>query len=446
MSDLSPPPFPYPVAYPLGTSGKMVCINPDGSLGTTTISGDVTLNSMTGLTEVLSTNGVPFSAVATSNNYNDLSNLPSIPAAQVNSDWNASSGVSQILNKPSIPSGQVNSDWNASSGVAQILNKPTIPSSQIQSNWNETNSAFLDYIQNKPTNVSDFTNDIGYINSSVLSMTLFNYVTSTALTSTLSGYTTSSALTTALAGYVPTSRTVNGHALSSNVTISASDVGAPSGSGSSTGTNTGDQTNISGNAATVTTNANLTGPVTSVGNTTTITNAAVTYEKIQNESASTLLGNPTGSAAAPSEITLGNGLAFSGTTVTALRTTSAISPYTLVTSTSAGGTQVNATKDSTVRHTVSLSSTVNVITATAATSQVVAETCPTNSITAGNWVYVADVKLSQTVSLAVALGLAQTDDRQLCFDVPGGSFYRLRSIGAGTHTETWVGGQQTIYG
>lgn len=36
------------------------------------------------------------------------------------------------------------------------------------------------------------------------------------------------------------------------------------------GTNTGDQTNISGNAATVTTNANLTGNVTSVGNATTL--------------------------------------------------------------------------------------------------------------------------------------------------------------------------------
>lgn len=36
------------------------------------------------------------------------------------------------------------------------------------------------------------------------------------------------------------------------------------------GTNTGDQTNITGNAATVTTNANLTGPITSVGNTTSV--------------------------------------------------------------------------------------------------------------------------------------------------------------------------------
>jgi hypothetical protein len=41
--------------------------------------------------------------VATSGSYNDLSNKPTIPAAQVNSDWNASSGVAQILNKPVIP-------------------------------------------------------------------------------------------------------------------------------------------------------------------------------------------------------------------------------------------------------------------------------------------------------------------------------------------------------
>src|SRR5690606_34410770 len=41
-----------------------------------------------------------FYAVATSGDYNDLINKPSIPAAQVNADWNAVSGVAQILNKP----------------------------------------------------------------------------------------------------------------------------------------------------------------------------------------------------------------------------------------------------------------------------------------------------------------------------------------------------------
>ena len=40
------------------------------------------------------------SSVATSGNYDDLLNKPTIPEPQVNSDWNASSGISQILNKP----------------------------------------------------------------------------------------------------------------------------------------------------------------------------------------------------------------------------------------------------------------------------------------------------------------------------------------------------------
>ena len=52
---------------------------------------------------------------------------------QVNSDWNATSGVEEILNKPTIPAAQVNSDWNATSGVAEILNKPTIPSGTVTS-------------------------------------------------------------------------------------------------------------------------------------------------------------------------------------------------------------------------------------------------------------------------------------------------------------------------
>ena len=43
------------------------------------------------------------SEVATTGSYDDLSDKPTIPAAQVNSDWNATSGVAQIINKPTIP-------------------------------------------------------------------------------------------------------------------------------------------------------------------------------------------------------------------------------------------------------------------------------------------------------------------------------------------------------
>ena len=78
-----------------------------------------------------------------------LETFPTIPAGQVNSDWNAVSGVAQILNKPTIPAAQVNSDWNSVSGVSQILNKPTIPAAQVNSDWNAVSG--LAEIFNKPT-------------------------------------------------------------------------------------------------------------------------------------------------------------------------------------------------------------------------------------------------------------------------------------------------------
>jgi hypothetical protein len=66
-----------------------------------------------------------------------LQTFPTIPAAQVNSDWNAVSGVAEILNKPTIPAAQVNSDWNAVSGVAQILNKPTLAAVATSGDYND---------------------------------------------------------------------------------------------------------------------------------------------------------------------------------------------------------------------------------------------------------------------------------------------------------------------
>ena len=167
-----------------------------------------------------------FATVATSGSYDDLNNKPTIPAAQVNSDWNASSGVSQILNKPTLAtvatsgsysdlsntpnlttvatSGSYNdlndkptiptktSDLTNDSGFTSfsgdyddLTNKPTIPAAQVNSDWNASSgvSQILnkpslatvatsgDYgdLTNKPTipvvptNVSAFTNDAGYL-------------------------------------------------------------------------------------------------------------------------------------------------------------------------------------------------------------------------------------------------------------------------------------------
>lgn len=72
--------------------------------------------------------------------------------------------------------------------------------------------------------------------------------------------------------------------------------------------------NVMGTDATITNTGALTIAANAI-TTTKITNSAVTYAKIQNESASTLLGNPTTGAAAPSEITLATNLGFSGTKI-----------------------------------------------------------------------------------------------------------------------------------
>ena len=81
-------------------------------------------------------------AVATSGNYNDLSNKPTIPAAQVNSDWDALSGVAQILNKPSTLSGY---------GITDAYTKTEIPG-QIFFNydtWDIGTDSILNTIVNR---------------------------------------------------------------------------------------------------------------------------------------------------------------------------------------------------------------------------------------------------------------------------------------------------------
>lgn len=116
----------------------------------------------------------------------DVGALPDstvIPDAQVNSDWNATSGVAEILNKPNlasvatsgsyndlsdkptIPDAQVNSDWNATRGVAQILNKPSLATVATSGNYND--------LSNKPTiptATSQLSNDSDFAtNATVLS-------------------------------------------------------------------------------------------------------------------------------------------------------------------------------------------------------------------------------------------------------------------------------------
>jgi hypothetical protein len=73
---------------------------------------------------------------------------------------------------------------------------------------------------------------------------------------------------------------------------------------------------------------------TSAGSTvTSLASASVTYAKIQNVAASRLLGNPTGSPAAPLEISIDGGMSFSSSTLRAFHPTAVISAFAIDAST-----------------------------------------------------------------------------------------------------------------
>ena len=67
-------------------------------------------------------------AVATSGDYDDLINKPTIPTATSDLTNDGEDGINPFITAADVTA-QVNSDWNAVGGVAEILNKPTIPTS-----------------------------------------------------------------------------------------------------------------------------------------------------------------------------------------------------------------------------------------------------------------------------------------------------------------------------
>lgn len=125
----------------------------------------------------ISITGKPtFASVATSGSYTDLSNTPTIPAAQVNSDWSSSSGLSQILNKPSFQSPLSGTGFVKISGTTisydnstylttevdgSVTNEIELPSQSgktgkyLKTNgtsvsWDTLNSAIADYANTLP--------------------------------------------------------------------------------------------------------------------------------------------------------------------------------------------------------------------------------------------------------------------------------------------------------
>lgn len=68
--------------------------------------------------------------------------------------------------KTGVPGNQTQVDWNAETGVGSIKNKPTIPAAQIQSDWNQTDNTKSDFIKNKPSiggGISDAQDSKNYV-------------------------------------------------------------------------------------------------------------------------------------------------------------------------------------------------------------------------------------------------------------------------------------------
>lgn len=132
--------------------------------------------------------------------------------------------------------------------------------------------------------------------------------------------------------------------------------------GNLSGTNTGDQTNISGNAATVTTNANLTGVVTSVGNATAIADAALSIAKTSGLQAA--LDSKGAGTVTSTSVTTANGVSGSVATATTTPaitlTLGAITPTTVNGNTFTTGTgtlTLGAGKTTTFDHTSTFTTT-----------------------------------------------------------------------------------------
>ena len=84
--------------------------------------------------------------VATSGSYNDLSNKPTIPAAQVNSDWNAASGVAQILNKPNLAAVATSGSYNDLNGAPTLA--PVATSGDYDDLTDKPDLSVLQYLAN----------------------------------------------------------------------------------------------------------------------------------------------------------------------------------------------------------------------------------------------------------------------------------------------------------
>lgn len=179
-------------------SGKVLTVGNDGSVtpqdptGTTDYTQLLNKPQINGnvLTGNKTASQLGFATVSTTGSYTDLTDKPTIPAAQQQVDWNASSGITSILNKPTLSAVATSGDYT------DLSNKPTIndlTTSAQQAALNSgatstniaqitTNQTDISTINGKIPSAASTSNqlaDKAFVNSSISNMAA-NYVTSDA--------------------------------------------------------------------------------------------------------------------------------------------------------------------------------------------------------------------------------------------------------------------------
>lgn len=106
------------------------------------------------------------------------------------------------------------------------------------------------------------------------------------------------------------------------------------------------------------------------------------------------------------------------------RTFNNTASHTVQTTAAAGnGVQLSITRDASVSYSLALTTTANI--SGNAAGYAILQICSTNSATAGNWVEIARVSNSQTLTLAITLQSVQVSGSPLSGIVPAGYYSRV---------------------
>lgn len=370
-----------------------------------------------------------FSTVATSGSYNDLTSKPTIPNAQVNSDWNSVSGVSQILNKPNL-------------GLYYLASNPNGYISTVS----------FSAITLKPTTISGY----GIIDAYPLSGNPSNFLTSV----------NSGQITSAL-GYTPYNSTNPNNYISSinsgNVTTALGFTPYNSTNPSGYISSFTETDPLFNNKFALKSTADL-AENTNLYYTATRFNAAFStkttsdliegvklyYTDVRSRSAiSGSIGisynNTTGvitNSSPDQTVVLNNGVGINvtGTYPNFTIANSIVSPTdNIVTRTINSSTYtISTTKTATVRYNIKITCTATI--GSASSGKVLFQ----YSTNAGStWVDAGEVENSNTVTLAVVLNSSTTQSGFITWNVPANALCRLVPTSTGTTTITWIRGQET---